>query len=559
MKNHNRKTFTKPMMVVTSLLTSFSLLVGCTQQTTAPAAPQQTTEASKPAANAATPESTETGATASSSEAEKVYLDTCGGCHGQTRLGALGPALLPERIGNTPDEDLIKTITEGRPGTSMKSYKDELSPDVIKGLVEYIKTPVDESKMKWTLEDAKNSMTVIADEKSLPDKPKYDIDVKEVMVAMERETRKYFVMDGKNHKALGHIEGSYRTHAISYNPKNPRYMYGIGRDGWLFKADLYNIQAVRKTRVGLDSRGVAVSDDGKWVAVTNYLPGGIAILNADTLEPVKIIPTYGVDPDGKMVHSRGAALFDTPAAPYFIVALKEAGRVWMIDWSAKDKDGNNTFPIVADIPNVGRILHDAFETPKGDYFFIASQSDNHIAVIDVLNKKLVKKIPAGKKPHPGPGATWATKDGRILAATPAIGQGLITIWDTKTFEVVKQIKTDGPGLFIRSHPNSQYVWADVVFKNQDGSDFRDEVVVFDKDTLELVTKGAAKNGVIHAGPVSVHPEFNFDGSAVYVSLWEGEAVKVYDAKTLEEKTTITGTKTPTGIFNVGLRIEEPGA
>lgn len=319
----NQKSLWKQLMVVASLVTSFSLVIGCTQQTTAPATPQPPTEAAKPTATTpttATPSTT--GATASSSEVEKVYLDTCGGCHGQTRLGALGPTLLPERLSTVPNEELVNVISEGRPGTSMVAYKNELNPELIKGLVEYIKTPVDESKMKWSLDDAKKTMTVIADEKSLPAKPKYDVNPNELMVAMERETRKYFVMDGKNHKALGHIEGSYRTHNISYNPKDPRYMYGIGRDGWLFKADLYNIQAVRKTRVGLDSRGVAISDDGKWVAVTNYLPGGVAILKADTLEPVKIIPTYGVDPDGNMVHSRGAAILDTPAKPYFIVALK---------------------------------------------------------------------------------------------------------------------------------------------------------------------------------------------------------------------------------------------
>lgn len=59
------------------------------------------------------------------------------------------------------------------------------------------------------------------------------------------------------------------------------------------------------------------------------------------------------------------------------------------------------------------------------------------------------------------------------------------------------------------------------------------------------------------GKKAVHPEFTRDGKYVYVGVWGGNKVYVYDAKTLEVVTTIDAV-TPTGISNVGLRTEEPG-
>jgi len=51
----------------------------------------------------------------------------CGSCHGMTRKGGLGPALLPENLQGKPDDLLVNTILEGRPGTPMPPWRGELS------------------------------------------------------------------------------------------------------------------------------------------------------------------------------------------------------------------------------------------------------------------------------------------------------------------------------------------------------------------------------------------------------------------------------------------------
>ena len=40
---------------------------------------------------------------------------------------------------------------------------------------------------------------------------------------------------------------------------------GQPQDGWVFKIDLYGLQPVRKVRIGLDSRAIAISDDGNYL------------------------------------------------------------------------------------------------------------------------------------------------------------------------------------------------------------------------------------------------------------------------------------------------------
>src|SRR5690606_4235932 len=124
-------------------------------------------------------------------------------------------------------------------------------------------------------------------------------------------------------------------------------------------------QATRKIRVGIDSRGLAISDDGQYLIAGNYIPNSAVILDAQTLQPLKLITTAGYDPDGHWVESRVAIVSDVAPSlvgPYFIIALKEAGQVWRIDFSQL------TFPIDT-LENVGHILHDGFLSPDNTRFY----------------------------------------------------------------------------------------------------------------------------------------------------------------------------------------------
>ena len=212
--------------------------------------------------------------------------------------------------------------------------------------------------------------------------------------------------------------------------------------------------------------------------------------------------------------------------------------MWRIDWSKPD------FPIDK-VEGVGNILHDGFLSPDNKLFYIASQTDNWMAVIDVAKWELVDKIATGDTPHPGSGAAWEA-DGTVYGATVHAGEGKITVWDLADNEIVAEIETSGPGLFIRSHHDSPYVWADTMF-----GDPPNHIYVFDAATFEVVK-------VIDEGVQTLHPEFTADGKFVYVADWQGNVVRVYDGQTFEKVAEVGGVTTPTGIFNTSRRRETLG-
>ncbi len=469
-------------------------------------------------------------------DAAELFNRNCEGCHGPTRAGATGPALLPETLGDKTDEFLATTIRVGRPGTAMPSWKGTLTENEIMGLVKFLKTPPGKTPT-WTLKDIESSRRIFIKKEDLPKEPTHKYDIKKMFFVVQREVSKGAFVDGDTFKVVKEHPLGFAVHKAEYS-RDGRFAYLIARNGLVTKIDLYSLEKVGEVRAGLNARGVAVSRDGKYVAVSNYLPFNMVILDADDLKPIKIIPFETIDPDGKKVKSRGAAIVDSARYGYFLVALKEGGQVWIIDY--KDPD----LPVVAKIM-AGRILHDFFWDKSGRYWMGAAQLDNSIVVIDAQERRLAARIPTGIKPHPGPGAVWESK-GREVAGTVHIGEGKLSVWEVGTWKVVGSVKTAGPGLFLRAHPKSKYVWTDTFT-----GDGKDAVQVHDKDTFEVV-----KTIIPSKGKTSIHPEFSYDGKHVLVSVWDrdGEIV-VYDAETLKEVTRIRNLVTPTGIFNVGTRLD----
>lgn len=70
-----------------------------------------------------------------------LYLlrQDCGACHGMTLKGGLGPSLLPERLAGIPDDVLIATVLDGRPGTPMPPWRFMISPGEAAWLVHRLK------------------------------------------------------------------------------------------------------------------------------------------------------------------------------------------------------------------------------------------------------------------------------------------------------------------------------------------------------------------------------------------------------------------------------------
>lgn len=361
----------------------------------------------------------------------------------------------------------------------------------------------------------------------------------ELMVIVEKDAEKLVFIDGTTHEVLGRIHDiGFQPHTSVYSP-DAQYMYIIARNGWFTKIDLHTLEPLKSISVGENSRGTAISDNGRYIAIGNYAPGNVVIVDAASMEVLKTIPTIG-ELDGKEVESRVGAVVQKDND--FIVALKDLNSVWVIDGDAE------TFEVVEKYWNIGdnqTPLHDAYLTPDGKYYLVAAMGANTVWVLDTDTWKEVGEVQTGETPHTGPGATWGT-----TTYVPAIGEGLITAIDTRAWEPVAYIKTGGPGLFIRSYPNNPdypYVWADTAF-----GDHHDEIYVIDARSNEIV-----ETIIPVPGESSWHPEFTLDGQFVYVVSQTANEIEVYDANTFALIKRIEA-NTPSAVSNVGLRIEEPG-
>ena len=360
-----------------------------------------------------------------------------------------------------------------------------------------------------------------------------------LMAIVEKDAEKLLFIDGTTHTELGRIHDiGFQPHTSVYT-EDAKYMFIIARDGWLTKIDLSTLQPIKSVNVGESSRGTALTDDGKYLAIGNYIPGNVVMVDPETLEILKTIPTVGMI-DGEEVESRVGAMVED--GDKIIAALKDLNSVWVIDTSKPD------FPVIEKHWNIGENktpLHDAFLTPDGKFYIVASMGSNTVWVMDTDTWQPVKEVRTGETPHTGPGAAWGNK-----IYVPALGEGLITSIDTTTWEPVSYIKTAGPGLFIRSFfedPEYPYVWAETAF-----GEFHDEIYVIDARTDEIV-----KTIRPVEGESSWHPEFTNDGKFVYIVSQTANEVEVYDAWTFELIKRFEA-NTPSAVSNIGNRIEEKG-
>ncbi|MBP9229841.1 MAG: cytochrome c, partial [Azonexus sp.] len=107
-------------------------------------------------------------AAARAAEPADLFQEHCAVCHGPDRLGITGPALLPESLARLRKPEAIKTIAEGRAATQMLPFAEKLSRDQIKGVVDYIYTPVSPAP---TFSEAQMRASRIVHHAGLPGQP----------------------------------------------------------------------------------------------------------------------------------------------------------------------------------------------------------------------------------------------------------------------------------------------------------------------------------------------------------------------------------------------------
>ncbi|MBF0351263.1 MAG: c-type cytochrome [SAR324 cluster bacterium] len=489
---------------------------------------------------------------------KQIYFDRCAGCHGTLRKGATGPDITDEKMLKKTLAKLEEVIFEGtKAGMPGWGRTGEMTREESQLMAKYIQNPAPippEMGMKEILATHK---LIVAPEQR-PKTQQHSRDIDNYMGLILRDVGKGAILDATTRELVDVVNTGFAVHIFRASASG-RYFYTVGRDGKVTMIDMFTDKpkVVAEVKTCADARSIEVSKyngpKGNFVdnlaIVGCYWPPQLVILDGQTLEPKKIISTRSNTYDTNEYHpeprvaSIVASHFDTE----WVVAIKETGMVWLVDY--------------ADLKNLKitqleteRFLHDGGFDASKRYFLVAANMRDQMVVVDTKEKKFVTKFETGIKPHPGRGANWNDPQYGPVTATTHLGEGKITVYGSdpqghpdQAWKVLRTAKTDGPGLFLKTHPNSNHIWTDSTLA-KDGTK-NQNICVFKKDNFEA---GATCFKAADHGKV-VHFEYNKEGTEVWASVWDvkGEII-IYDDKTLKEIKRISGDwlVTPTGKWNM---------
>ena len=321
------------------------------------------------------------------------------------------------------------------------------------------------------------------------------------------------------------------SHASAVFSRDERYAFVFGRDGGLTKVDLLTRRIVKRILQAGNSIGGAISQDGRFVAVSNYEPGGVRIFRADTLEPVADIPAeYAPGRRSKVI-----GLVDAPGNR-FVFSLWDAGEIWVVTLDDHGKPAE-----VRKFRDIGRNPYDALVTPDGRYYIAGLFGEDGMALLDLWNldagvRRILpdygrgeRKLPVYKMPHL---EGWAIA-GRT-AWVPAVGHHAVLVIDTETWKEVARIPVYGQPVFVMARPDGRQVWVNFAFPDND------RIQIIDTLSRRIVRTLRPGKGILHM-------EFEPRGEEVWISVRDRDEVQVYDTETLERVATLPANK-PSGIF-----------
>ena len=313
------------------------------------------------------------------------------------------------------------------------------------------------------------------------------------------------------------------SHAsLVYSP-DERFAYVFGRDGGLTKVDILERRIVARVMQAGNSIGGAISDDGRYVAVSNYEPGGVRVFDAETLAPVADIPTGG----------KTIGLVDIPGTR-FVFSLWDQGETWIADLSGAS-------PQITKIKGMGENPYDALVTGDGRTYIAGLFGADHLTALDLWQDPPQPKpilpgyaegragLPVYKMPH---------LEGWALAGTdfalPAMGQHEVLWVDARSLEESGRTAVYGQPVFAMARPDGRQVWVNFAHP------LNDTIQVIDTLSKQVIHE-------FKPGPGVLHMEFTPRGHEVWLSVRDAGRVMVYDTETFEKLREIEA-DSPSGIF-----------
>ncbi len=442
------------------------------------------------------------------SELIQLLRHDCGACHGMTLKGGLGPSLLPQALAPKPKTFLLDTILDGRVGTAMPSWRHALTRVEAVWLLEQMLKGIEDASLSVAL-------SYVPELRGTGD----------LGVVIERAKGSVQIVETTTHTRLAKIAGfGDLSHASVVYSRDQRYAYIFGRDGGLTKLDILRGKIVNRVMQAGNSVGGAISQDGRLVAVSNYVPGGVKVFDATTLELLADIPT----------HSKVIGLVDAPGQR-FIFSLFDTDEIWVADMHTPRS------PKIIQFQKIGRQPYDALISPDGRYYIAGLFGEDGLALLDLWDLEAgvqrilpnygrgEEKRPVYKMPHL---EGWAMAND--YAFLPAIGQHVVLVVNQRTWQPVARIPVHGQPIFVMARPDGRQIWVNFAYPNND------TLQVIDVTTMRIIK-------TFKPGKAVLHMEFTPRGEEVWVSVRDDNKLIVYNTETFAEMATLSADK-PSGIF-----------
>lgn len=501
--------------------------------------------------------------------AKQTFFERCAGCHGTLRKGATGPALTPDKTLPKGTVGLAAIIfngtTRGMPDWGKQGVFTQAETETMAKFLQN-EPP---APPELSLQQMKDSWNLITPVDQRPTTPQTTRNIGNYFIVTLRDAGKVAIIDGDTKEIVSEVDSGYAVH-ITRMSASGRYAYVIGRDGRLALIDLWmeKPEVVARVQTCYDARSVEVSkyngpegDYSDMYAITGcYWPPHFAILDGQTLEPLKVVSTRSYTEDTGEYHPepRVASILASQYHPEWIVNVKETGLIWIVNYTDLK---NLTIKQI----EASKFLHDGGLDSTHRYFLVAANQSNQIAVVDLKENTLTAIVDVGAVPHPGRGANWIDPEYGPVWSTPHLGEASVMSVGTdpeghpdNAWKAVRTTPLPGSGsLFIKTHPKSKWIWVDMTL-NPDPVLARTICVIAKSDPSQVY-----KCWEVGTYGRAVHFEYNDDGTEVWVSLWgdaakpgETGAIVVYDDATLEEIARIDNLITPTGKFNVNNTVND---
>ncbi len=410
-----------------------------------------------------------------------------------------------------------------------------------------------QARESWSAADIRASRHLLR-EATTAQAPVYQADPLGLMLVVEAGDSHVSILGGAKLEPVHRFATRTRLQGSPKFTGDGRYAFFLSRDGWVTKYDLWTLEAVAEVRAGLDARTLAVDPAGDHIAVGNYRPHTLVLLDGE-LNLLKSMPALDQKAERS---SRVSAVYSAPWRRSFVVAMKDIAELWEVGYDPQAGDmavgrvhdfqyREGTF--VTAYLNPRRI---ELDVPLDDFFLKPGQAElfgvsrqGEVPVIQLDARQRIGSLPLHGRPQLGTAVSWR-RQGVTLMASSNLALAEVAVIDPQQRELLRRIPLQGPGTFLAGHEQSRYLFVDSML----AADSRHVLQAIDRDTLEIVWHFTAAPGETLA-PV----EFTRDGRYALAGLGRDDgAVIVLDTQRLEEVKRLS-MKRPVGQYGVWRTIE----